>query len=195
MLCVSESRAARSPSPSPGTGTSSTAVFGVPLSPEVIERICPLLEFLSTENSEYLIMFYVMFETSVHKITKNLKLGLVFMYLVIRKHSKYQQLCKIIINMHITLPGLREEGLFRKSGHIGRQRQLKERLQQGATSTLAPEFTPHDCASVLKTFLAELPEPLLTEKHYQAYCQLPCKPNQQHFYPCLFYMIVYLHEY
>lgn len=33
-------------------------------------------------------------------------------------------------------------------------------------------YSVHDCASVLKGFLAELPEPLLTEAHHSAYCQL-----------------------
>ncbi|CAG2059294.1 unnamed protein product [Timema podura] len=33
-------------------------------------------------------------------------------------------------------------------------------------------FSVHDCASVLKGFLAELPECLLTDAHYPAYCQV-----------------------
>lgn len=32
-------------------------------------------------------------------------------------------------------------------------------------------FTAHDCANVLKTLLAELPNPLLTERHFEAYRQ------------------------
>jgi hypothetical protein len=34
-------------------------------------------------------------------------------------------------------------------------------------------FSPHDVASLLKSFLGEVPEPLLTEKHFVAHTQLP----------------------
>lgn len=42
-------------------------------------------------------------------------------------------------------------------------------------------YSVHDCASVLKCFLAELPEPLLTELHYPAHCQIAelCTSNCQ----------------
>jgi len=33
-------------------------------------------------------------------------------------------------------------------------------------------YTVHDCASVLKGFLADLPEPLLTDAYYTAHCQI-----------------------
>ncbi|XP_076298265.1 uncharacterized protein LOC143217645 isoform X2 [Lasioglossum baleicum] len=34
------------------------------------------------------------------------------------------------------------------------------------------QYSVHDCASVLKGFLAELPEPLLSDLHYPAHCQI-----------------------
>ena len=34
------------------------------------------------------------------------------------------------------------------------------------------EFTVHECASTLKTFLSDLPEPLLTDAYYKAHCQV-----------------------
>ena len=34
------------------------------------------------------------------------------------------------------------------------------------------EFTVHECAGVLKNFLAALPEPLLTDAYYRAHCQV-----------------------
>ena len=37
------------------------------------------------------------------------------------------------------------------------------------------EFSVHECASVLKTFLSELPEPLLTDRFFQAHCQVANK--------------------
>ncbi|XP_033252402.1 rho GTPase-activating protein 19-like [Drosophila miranda] len=33
-------------------------------------------------------------------------------------------------------------------------------------------FSAHDCATVFKSFLAELPEPLLTDAHYPAHLQI-----------------------
>ena len=35
------------------------------------------------------------------------------------------------------------------------------------------EFSVHECAAVLKNFLAMLPEPLLTDAYYRAHCQVP----------------------
>ncbi|XP_069139032.1 rho GTPase-activating protein 19-like [Argopecten irradians] len=68
---------------------------------------------------------------------------------------------------------IRTEGLFRKTGNFARQRLLKEWLMSGTDLGLDHgTFSPHDCATVLKNFLGELPEPLLTEKHYQAHLQV-----------------------
>lgn len=71
---------------------------------------------------------------------------------------------------------LQEEGLFRKSGHIGRQRLLREKLDAGEDLCVELErdvYSAHDVASLLKIFLGELPEPLLSEKHYSAHLQVP----------------------
>nr|CAD7407709.1 unnamed protein product [Timema cristinae] len=66
-----------------------------------------------------------------------------------------------------------QEGIFRRSGSSSRQQELKTLLNQGATVDLnSGNFSVHDCASVLKGFLAELPECLLTDAYYPAYCQV-----------------------
>lgn len=66
------------------------------------------------------------------------------------------------------------EGLFRKSGKMSRQQKLKTRLNAGEHLNLEEGiYSVHDCASVLKNFLADLSEPLLTEAHYPAHCQIP----------------------
>lgn len=68
---------------------------------------------------------------------------------------------------------IRAEGLFRKTGNLGRQRLLKEILNQGEELGLEDgTFSPHDCATVLKNYLGELPDPVLTEKHFQAHLQV-----------------------
>ncbi|KAI8490716.1 Rho GTPase-activating protein 19 [Branchiostoma belcheri] len=66
------------------------------------------------------------------------------------------------------------EGIFRIPGNSHRQQRLKDSLNSGVDIDLElGEFTPHDVASVLKIFLGELPEPLLTTRHYPAYLQVP----------------------
>ncbi|XP_017779598.1 PREDICTED: rho GTPase-activating protein 19 [Nicrophorus vespilloides] len=70
-------------------------------------------------------------------------------------------------------PNICKEGVFRRTGSLNRQHDLRSLLNQGTTLCLeGGPYSVHDCASVLKGFLAELPEPLLTEAHYPAYCQI-----------------------
>lgn len=46
-------------------------------------------------------------------------------------------------------------------------------LSQGAVLDLNDgQYSVHDCASVLKNVLSELPESILTDAHYPAYCQI-----------------------
>jgi len=67
-----------------------------------------------------------------------------------------------------------QEGLFRKHGNLKKQQALKERLNKGIPLSLdEEEFSVHECAAVLKHFLATLPEPLLTDAYYRAHCQVP----------------------
>jgi len=66
------------------------------------------------------------------------------------------------------------EGLFRKHGNLKKQQALKERLNKGIALNLDDEeFTVHEAAAVLKMFLSNLPEPLLTDAYYEAHCQVP----------------------
>ncbi|XP_015186045.1 PREDICTED: dentin sialophosphoprotein-like [Polistes dominula] len=66
-----------------------------------------------------------------------------------------------------------QEGIFRRTGKLTRQQDLKNALYQGVPLNLEDgRFSVHDCASVLKGFLAELSEPLLTDLHFPAHCQI-----------------------
>ena len=85
------------------------------------------------------------------------------------------KLLLFFLNLMFLTSDLKQEGLFRKSGHIGRQKLLKEKLQNGEDVKMELEsgiYSAHDCASVLKALLSELQEPVLTEKHYPAHCQV-----------------------
>ncbi|KAM8712050.1 hypothetical protein ACLKA7_012553 [Drosophila subpalustris] len=68
---------------------------------------------------------------------------------------------------------LTQEGLFRKTGAVSRQNELRLHIQQDKPLELEQAgFSAHDCATVFKSFLAELPEPLLTDAHYPAHLQI-----------------------
>nr|XP_026496334.1 rho GTPase-activating protein 19 isoform X2 [Vanessa tameamea] len=66
-----------------------------------------------------------------------------------------------------------QEGIFRRTGSLSRQQELRQLLLTGSSLGLDDgKFSVHDCASVLKGFLAELPQPLLMDQYYQTYCTL-----------------------
>uniref|UniRef100_A0A3P9MN39 Rho GTPase-activating protein 19 n=1 Tax=Oryzias latipes TaxID=8090 RepID=A0A3P9MN39_ORYLA len=68
---------------------------------------------------------------------------------------------------------LHVEGLFRVPGNSVRQQTLKELLNGGADVDLhSGDFHPNDVATLLKTFLGELPEPLLTHRHFNAHLKI-----------------------
>lgn len=80
-----------------------------------------------------------------------------------------------ILLEHIsTEPNILSEGLFRITGSLVRQQELKGLVSKDdvLTESNLENYSVHDCASVLKGFLSELDEPLLTEAHYAAYQQI-----------------------
>lgn len=65
------------------------------------------------------------------------------------------------------------EGLFRVPGNSVRQQALRELLNSGADVDLqGGDFHANDVASLLKSFLGELPEPLLTHRHFTAHLKI-----------------------
>ncbi|XP_049872418.1 uncharacterized protein LOC126371207 isoform X1 [Pectinophora gossypiella] len=75
-----------------------------------------------------------------------------------------------------------QEGIFRRTGSLSRQQELRQLLLMGSNLGLEDSrFSVHDCASVLKGFLAELPQPLLMDQYYQTYCTLAAQypPNAE----------------
>ncbi|KAM3958438.1 rho GTPase activating protein at 54D [Aphomia sociella] len=75
-----------------------------------------------------------------------------------------------------------QEGIFRRTGSLSRQQELRQLLLTGSNLGLDEgKFSVHDCASVLKGFLAELPQPLLMDQYYQTYCTLATQypPNAE----------------
>nr|XP_018910553.1 PREDICTED: uncharacterized protein LOC109039509 [Bemisia tabaci] len=71
------------------------------------------------------------------------------------------------------MENISQEGIFRLTGALSRQNKLKSLISQGLPLNLEDgQFSVHDCASVLKNFLSELPEPLLSDTYYPAYIQI-----------------------
>ncbi|XP_068451768.1 rho GTPase-activating protein 19 [Clinocottus analis] len=78
----------------------------------------------------------------------------------------YQLIEYLSKNLHV-------EGLFRVPGNSIRQQTLKDLLNSGADVDLkSGDFHPNDVATLLKTFLGELPEPLLTHRHFHAHLKI-----------------------
>ncbi|XP_063818423.1 rho GTPase-activating protein 19 isoform X3 [Pseudophryne corroboree] len=68
---------------------------------------------------------------------------------------------------------LRTEGLFRIPGNSNRQQVLKDCLNSGTDIDVdSGEFHPNDVATLLKMFLGDLPEPLMTHRHYHAHLKI-----------------------
>ncbi|XP_028651532.1 rho GTPase-activating protein 19 [Erpetoichthys calabaricus] len=78
----------------------------------------------------------------------------------------YQLIEYLQKNLHI-------EGLFRVPGKNLRQQTLKEFLNSGVDIDLdSGEYHANDVATLLKTFLGELPDTLLTHRHYHAHLKI-----------------------
>ncbi|KAL9919097.1 rho GTPase activating protein at 54D [Glossina fuscipes fuscipes] len=73
----------------------------------------------------------------------------------------------------MTEKNLLQEGIFRKNGSISRQNELRSHIQNDEPLHLdTGDYSAHDCATVFKAYLSELPEPLLTDALYPAHLQI-----------------------
>ncbi|KAK7930109.1 hypothetical protein WMY93_006504 [Mugilogobius chulae] len=78
----------------------------------------------------------------------------------------YQLIEYLSKNLHV-------EGLFRVPGNSVRQQTLRDLLSSGAeVDWSSGDFHPNDVASLLKSLLGELPEPLLTHRHFHAHLKI-----------------------
>lgn len=90
-----------------------------------------------------------------------------------KEQSRNYSIDFFVMYFVICFADIKIEGVFRRTGSLARQQELRNLLSTGITLDLdGGPYSIHDCASVLKGFLAELPDPLLTEAHYPAYCQI-----------------------
>lgn len=123
-------------------------VFGTLLSESSIAQIYQLIEFLTRSEPNLLYHDFSMTDCQNRETTCNF--GAVRLF-----------------------PDLHVEGLFRVPGNIIRQQSLKELLNSGANVDLeSGDFHPNDAATLLKSFLGELSEPLLTHRHFHAHLKI-----------------------
>ncbi|XP_078268567.1 rho GTPase-activating protein 6-like isoform X2 [Rhinoraja longicauda] len=75
-----------------------------------------------------------------------------------------QQCCR-----HIESYGLQTVGVFRVGSSKKRVRQLRDEFDQGLEVILDEEHSVHDVAALLKEFLRDMPDPLLSRELYTAF--------------------------
>ncbi|XP_037542929.1 rho GTPase-activating protein 6-like [Nematolebias whitei] len=83
----------------------------------------------------------------------------------------YRQVPRIVdlCCQHLEKYGLQTVGIFRIGSSKKRVRQLRERFDQGWEVHVYDEQSVHDVAALLKKFLRDLPDPLLTRELYTAF--------------------------
>nr|XP_055071290.1 rho GTPase-activating protein 6 [Misgurnus anguillicaudatus] len=70
---------------------------------------------------------------------------------------------------HLEKYGLQTVGIFRVGSSKKRVRQLREEFDEGADVLLDQQHSVHDVAALLKEFLRDLPDPLLTRELYSSF--------------------------
>ncbi|XP_008578762.1 PREDICTED: unconventional myosin-IXb isoform X3 [Galeopterus variegatus] len=80
---------------------------------------------------------------------------------------------------HVEMHGLYTEGLYRKSGAANRTRELRQALQTDPSAVKLENFPIHAITGVLKQWLRELPEPLMTFAQYGDFLRAVELPEKQ----------------
>ncbi|XP_051782767.1 rho GTPase-activating protein 6 isoform X2 [Erpetoichthys calabaricus] len=83
----------------------------------------------------------------------------------------YRQVPRLVDSccQHIEKYGLQTVGIFRVGSSKKRVRQLREEFDRGVDVVLDEEHSVHDVAALLKEFLRDIPDPLLTRELYTAF--------------------------
>ncbi|KAG9262377.1 rho GTPase-activating protein 6 isoform X1 [Astyanax mexicanus] len=83
----------------------------------------------------------------------------------------YRQVPRMVDSccQHLEKYGLQTVGIFRVGSSKKRVRQLREEFDRGVDVQLDEEHSVHDVAALLKEFLRDMPDPLLTKELYTAF--------------------------
>ncbi|KAL0985567.1 hypothetical protein UPYG_G00158690 [Umbra pygmaea] len=113
-----------------------------------------------------------------------------------KKHSLnpiYRQVPRVVESccLHLEKYGLQTVGIFRVGSSKKRVRQLREECDQGLELHLDEEQSVHDIAALLKEFLRDMPDPLLTRELYTAFINttLLDRPDQESAMQLLMYLL------
>uniref|UniRef100_A0A8C2WWI9 Myosin IXB n=1 Tax=Cyclopterus lumpus TaxID=8103 RepID=A0A8C2WWI9_CYCLU len=84
---------------------------------------------------------------------------------------------------HVEMHGLYTEGIYRKSGSANRMKELHQRLETDPHLVCLEDYPIHTVTGLVKQWLRELPDPLMTFIHYSDFLhtvELPEKQEQLH---------------
>ncbi|XP_031438965.1 rho GTPase-activating protein 6 isoform X2 [Clupea harengus] len=83
----------------------------------------------------------------------------------------YRQVPRVVdcCCQHLEKYGLQTVGIFRVGSSKKRVRQLREEFDRGVEVQMEEEQSVHDVAALLKEFLRDMPDPLLTKELYTAF--------------------------
>ncbi|XP_016894444.1 rho GTPase-activating protein 6-like isoform X2 [Cynoglossus semilaevis] len=105
----------------------------------------------------------------------------------------YRQVPRVVDSccQHIEKYGLQTVGIFRVGSSKKRVRQLREEFDRGIDVQLDEEHSVHDVAALLKEFLRDMPDPLLTKELYTAFINstLSEPEEQQNIVQLLVYLL------
>uniref|UniRef100_A0A8D3EDB5 Rho GTPase activating protein 6 n=1 Tax=Scophthalmus maximus TaxID=52904 RepID=A0A8D3EDB5_SCOMX len=105
----------------------------------------------------------------------------------------YRQVPRVVDSccQHIEKYGLQTVGIFRVGSSKKRVRQLREEFDRGVDVPLDEEHSVHDVAALLKEFLRDMPDPLLTKELYTAFINTTSldPDEQQHVAQLLVYLL------
>ncbi|XP_034736917.1 unconventional myosin-IXb isoform X3 [Etheostoma cragini] len=80
---------------------------------------------------------------------------------------------------HVEMHGLYTEGIYRKSGSANRMKELHQRLETDPHLVCLEDYPIHTVTGLVKQWLRELPDPLLTFTHYNDFLHTVELPEKQ----------------
>ncbi|WVN87796.1 uncharacterized protein L203_102991 [Cryptococcus depauperatus CBS 7841] len=87
------------------------------------------------------------------------------------------------------------EGVFRKNGNIRKLQSLADALDKDATTVNLSEENVIQLAALLKRFLREMPDPLLTFRLHKLFCAAAVLPSSEERRRCLHLLVTLLPKY
>ncbi|XP_035032170.2 unconventional myosin-IXb isoform X2 [Hippoglossus stenolepis] len=80
---------------------------------------------------------------------------------------------------HVEMNGLYTEGIYRKSGSANRMKELHQRLETDPHLVCLEDYPIHTVTGLVKQWLRELPDPLMTFTHYNDFLHAVELPEKQ----------------